>query len=485
LDCNLLSSVTEDPGTSMHSRKSTSRRASSRFVDKRKTRPSSSLPDPAKADGSAIETAGETFSDGTVIELIRDPASPTRLSLVRSKQGVLDLKPTLSHAGRLYAPTRPESSISRAVRFPTRVAAPESTEKLFNDAYARLHGFLGQLVPCITAMVFAIFASWMSPVLPMAPILSIFAPAGTPRNLALQMLRMFCRRSLVLSGLRRADINRVPMQLQPTLLLDEPDLRPEMQTLLQSSSYRAAGIITSHGLAEFYGPKIIFSRTLPQGTALQTDALRSVLIPVAGQQLPLDKEAEAEIAEEFQSRFLGYFLRNSSRVQIPTFDVSQVSLPVQDLARAFGAAIVGDIEVQQKILPLLSVHDEEIRADHASAFDSIVLEAGLAFIHQGGWTNIRMDRLAEKVSAIYKGRGIDEEMSAESTGWAAKRLGIPSGRINRAGNGLTLNVSTCRLIHKLALSHGVRAMQSGFFSACRYCHELEVTIAQGKARGEV
>jgi hypothetical protein len=201
--------------------------------------------------------------------------------------------------------------------------------------------------------------------------------------------------------------------------------------------------------------------------------------------MPLNKKAEAEIADDFQSRFLSYFLRNSSAVQIPTFDVSQFSLPVRDLAHAFGAAIVDDIELQQRVLPLLSVLDEEVRADRASDFDSIVLEAVLSFIHENGWTKVRIDKLAEKVSAIYKGRGFDEEPSAESVGWALKRLGVPSGRINRAGNGLTLNVSTCRMVHELALSHGVRAMQGGFFSDCRYCRELEAMVAQGKTRAEV
>ena len=469
----------------MHPRKSTRRRASSSFVDKRKTRPSSTLRDSAAANSSAIETAGEVFADGTVIEILRDPASPEKFTLVRSQRGVFDLKPTLSHAGRLYAPISVERSVSEAVCFPTRVAPAESTTKLFTDVYALLHRYLGQLDPCITAMVFTIFASWVSPVLPIAPILSIFAPAGSPKNLVLQMFGMLCRRPLRLAGFRRSDIPRVPTPLYPTLLLDEPDLRAEMQTLLQSSTHRGTGILTNRGILEFYGPKIICSRILPQGTALETDALRIALIPVAGQQPHLDKRAEAEIAEEFQSRFLSYFLRNSSVVQIPSFDVSQFSPPVRDLARAFGAAIVGDGELQQRILPLLSVRDEEIRADRASAFDSIVLEAILSFIHQDGWTKVRIDNLGERVSAIYKGRGFNEEPSPESVGWAVKRVGIPSGRINRAGNGITLNVSTCQLVHKLALSHGVRAMQGGFFSDCRYCRELEAVIAPGKTRAEV
>ena len=434
----------------------------------------------------AIQTAGEVFADGTVIEILRAPASPEEFTLVRSQQGISELKPTVSHAGQVYTPIRMNGgTFLRAVRFPTRVARPEFTNKLFTDVHALLRRHLAQLEPCIAAMVFTIFASWMSPVLPIAPILLIFAPAGSPKNLVLQMLGMLCRRPLRLVGLRRGDIPRLPMPLQPTLLLDEPDLRPEMQTMLQSSTHPGTQIISSRGIAEFYGPKIICSRKLPQDTALETDALRIALLPVAGQQPFLDKRAEAEIAEEFQSRFLSYFLRNSSGVQIPSFDVSQFTLPVQDLARAFGAAIVGDGELQQKILPLLNVQDEEIRADRASAFDSIVLEAGLSFIHQSGWTKLRIDKLAEKVSAIYKGRGIDEEPSAERVGWAMKRLGIPSRRINRSGNGLTLNVSTCRLVHKLALSHGVRAMQGGFFSDCRYCRELEAMIVQGRTRAEV
>jgi len=469
----------------MHSRKSTRRRASGSFVDKPKTRSSSILRDSATVNSSAIQTAGEVFDDGTVIEILRDPTSPEEFTLVRSQRGVFNLKPTLSHAGRVYAPISVERSVSEAVCFPTRVAPAESTKKLFTDVHALLHRYLAQLDPCITAIVFTIFASWMSPVLPIAPILSIFAPAGTPKNLTLQMLRMLCRRALALSDLRRGDLHRLPMPLQLTLVLDEPDLRPEMQTLLQSSAHRGTQIISSRGILEFSGPKIICSRVLPQGTALETDALRIALIPVAGQQPPLDKRAEAEIAEEFQPRFLSYFLRNSSAVQIPSLDVSQFSLPMQDLARVFGAAIVGDGELQKEILPLLSVQDEEIRADRASAFDSIVLEAVLSFIHENGWTKVRMDKLAEKVSAIYKGRGFDQEASAESTGWAVKRLGVPSGRINRAGNGLTLNVPTCRLVHKLAVSLGVRAMQGGFFSDCRYCLELETMIAQGKARAEV
>jgi hypothetical protein len=427
---------------------------------------------------SAIPTAGEILPDGTVIELLRDPTSPEVVTLVRCHRGVLDLKPHVSHAGKSYEPIHVNSSVSNAFRLPNRVGAPETTHELFTAAHNLLASRLGQLDACITAMVFAVFASWMSPVLPMAPLLSIFTPVGGPKNLALQMLNLLCRRPLRLVGLRRGDIHRLPMFLQPTLLLDEPDLRPEMQMLLHSSTQRGTGIIGSRGILEFYGPKIICSGHPPHGTALETNALRVALIPVGGGLPPLDKRAEEKIAEEFQARFLGYLLRNSHRVQTPSFDVSQFSLPVQDLARVFGAAVVGDNQLQKRILPLLNVQDEEIRADRARAPDAVVLEAGVSFIHEGGRSKVRTESIAEKVGAIYMGRGSDQRPSPESVGWAIRRLGIPSGRINSAGNGIELTVSTCQLIHKLAQSHGVRAMQGEPRNECRFCLELGKTNGQ-------
>ena len=149
--------------------------------------------------------------------------------------------------------------------------------------------------------------------------------------------------------------------------------------------------------------------------------------------------------------------------------------------------VIGDAEVQARILPLLKIQNEELRADRARTFESVVLEAFLSFIHEGGWSKVRTDNVAQRVAAIYKGRGSDQAPSPEAVGWAIRRLGIPSGRINRAGNGVELNVSTSRSIHKkLAQAHGVRAMEGGLRMDCRYCEELAATRAQvttGAGRG--
>ena len=143
--------------------------------------------------------------------------------MILFRKEILEIKSEILYANRVYVPMPVDSSVAKAVHFPTRVAPSESTRKLFTAVHALLASHLGQLDPCITAIVFAIFASWLSPVLPTAPILSIFAPAGSPKKLVLRLLNMLCRHPLCLIGLRRSDLLRVPISLQPTLLLDEPD----------------------------------------------------------------------------------------------------------------------------------------------------------------------------------------------------------------------------------------------------------------------
>ena len=428
--------------------------------------------------GGVIQTSGEFFADGSVLELVRAQTEPEEVKLLHWNGKVLDVAARVTRAGVKYAPTAIDPNLKKVLRLPTRVAPPETGEKLFTDVHDLLTRHLAQLEGCITALACALFLSWMSPVLPMAPVLWIFSPAGSPRNRTLQMLSLLSRRPVRIVGLRRGDIARLPMWLQPTLLLDEPDLRPEMQAILQSSAYRGARTVSSHGLFEFYGSKIVCSHHLPHSTALGTDALKATLLPIAGQLPTLDKKMEEEIAEEFQARFLGHFIRNAGDAQNANFDASQFTSPIQDIARTVSAAVMGNGDVQKRILPMLGVQDEEIRADRARAGDVVVVEASLSFIHQGGWTTVRSGSIAERVSAIYKGRGCDQRPSAEAVGRALKRVGIPSGRIGSAGNGIELTVPICQLIHTLAVSYGVRAMAGALLSGCKYCHELGLAVAE-------
>jgi hypothetical protein len=425
-----------------------------------------------------VRTNGHICPDGTAIELMRNPNNQATV-LLRWKDENFEIADRVESSKTTYAAASIDSTILRALRLPTTIGPPETVEVLFHDLHSFIATRSGQFDSFVTPLIFAIFVSWLSPVLPIAPIVSIYAPPGSPKTRLLQLLRMVCRRALCLVGLTRNDMLRLPWSLAPTLLLDEPDSKFVMQTILRASSQRGMHVAAPHGIADLFGPKIIVSNRPLYGESLECDVLRVALTPILGNLPPLEKREEEELTDKFQARFLGYFLRNFSKVQTPKFDVSHLALPIQAVAQTLGSAVVGSNELQAKILPILALQDEEARAARACSLDSVVLESILFFIHRGDWSKVRTQNLAEKVTEIYKGRGSDRtDVSAESVGWAVKRLGVPSGRINKAGNGVELTNELCRLVHRLALSYGVRAMQSGSRRGCRYCEELDLAARQ-------
>ena len=63
-------------------------------------------------------------------------------------------------------------------------------------------------------------------------------------------------------------------------------------------------------------------------------------------------------------------------------------------------AALGDAELQARIVPLLKMQREELRADRACTLQSLVLEALLSFLPEGGWSKARTENVAQRVAAF-------------------------------------------------------------------------------------
>jgi hypothetical protein len=426
-------------------------------------------------------TTGHFYLDGTVIELMRG-ANNKGAVLVRWKDGNFEIADQVEYSGTMYTAAPIAPNIERALRLPARIGPPENIEVLFGDLHTFLAGRSGQPDSCITPLVFAVLASWLCPVLPIAPIVSIFAPPGSPKTRILQLLEMVCRRPLCIAGLTRSEMLRLPWSLGSTLLLDEPEPKPAMQAILRASSQRGMHLMARRDILDAFGPKILISSTPENGLSVEDNALRVALIPISGVLPAIEKHVEDGTAEEFQARLLGYFLRNFNNLVVPKFDVSHLRQPLQLLAQTLGSVVVGDEKLQAKILPIVAIQNEEQCAESARSLDSVVIEALLFFVHEAQQSRVRAQEVAEKVSLIYEGRGFQRTVSAESVGWTIKRLRIPSGRIDRAGNGVELTADVCRQAHRLALAYGVQAIQSGVRQTCRFCEEFQV--ADGVERNQ-
>jgi hypothetical protein len=188
----------------------------------------------------------------------------------------------------------------------------------------------------------------------------------------------------------------------------------------------------------------------------------------------MDMQEAERVSSEFQAKFLMYRLRNYASVTTPGFALSEYTAPTQELAHTFGACIVGDDELQAKIVPFLKARDREIQVDRTTLLESIVIEALWAAIHRSKPGDSSVTELTKSVNTILGGRGEAEQVSPEIVGWKLRGLGLRTDLITGGRKGLKLPNETRIAIHTLAAGYGVRTLQQGVVNnTCPLCAALK------------
>jgi len=147
-----------------------------------------------------------------------------------------------------------------------------------------------------------------------------------------------------------------------------------------------------------------------------------------------------------------YRLLNYANVTTPDFDLSGFTAPTQDLAHTLGACIVGDQELQSKIVPILKARDCEIEVDRSFLLErSSPKRCGPPVtIPSRGFV---CHRPYEEREYILVGRGEAQQVSPEivdgsCAGWAC---GPP---ITGGRKGLKLPNEVRATVHTLAAAYG-------------------------------
>jgi hypothetical protein len=259
-------------------------------------------------------------------------------------------------------------------------------------------------------------------------------------------------------------------------VLNAFDLSAASENLLRSATRPDANIVYRGAVIDIFSPKIICSNSLPDELWPDSDilciALPANLTPIKFQS---PKSAE-QTAEEFQSRFLSYRVHNLSRLRIPDLKLSCLSPALQELAATLAAAMIGDENLEEQIVAALEVRDEEARSERSSHPDAIIIESALFFCHKKGFAEVPSSEIATYATAIFSGRGYEKKISAESAGWALKRLAIPTERLGSAANGIKLTASRCISIHELAAAYDVLTLRAVEDRDCACCRKLRERV---------
>jgi hypothetical protein len=451
------------------------RRTREEIALSRKTKPNSK--NGLKATKRSITSAGETFADGAMIELVSGSSGFDKPDFLLWKGRKTTIGPHVEHGGCIYEVPELASSLYRATRLPSRCTDYGSARRLFAGIADVFKQHLD--LPERESSLLACFSisTWLADQLPSAPSLAI---SGPDQELGIDVLRLFscvCRHPLMLAEVTPVGFRSLPTQVSLTLLLDQQELKPKMQRLLRASKYRGLHLPGTRGdVIDLYGPKAIFCGNDAAVDTLGDGVIYISVIPSQLRSSPLDEQVQDDIANKFQPRLLMYRLKNSGRIRESRVDGSEFTFATRQLACTLGMCFPEDSKLARDTVQLLRPQDKEVRGKRSRDVNCAIIEILWALIHLRTQRQVKVDELAKDVNVLLQSRGEIIEYSAEEIGWKLKGLNIQR-HSDRSGRQVLLERETSQSVHRLAQAYDLPCSQR-VEAGCPDCNHTKTTLSK-------
>jgi hypothetical protein len=422
---------------------------------------------PKATQREAIATAGEVFPDGKMLELIRPDPGAGELRLLSWDGKNATVGKQFKVNGKIYRPASLNRTSLSALRLPANAAPYGTTRDLFNGLCALFAEYADIPENDVWQVAYLILGSFLTERLLAAPFLSLTALFGAPRTQMIRLLSCLCWRTLKLVDVTPTAICKLA-NLIPTFLFDEPNLSRRAERFLYTTNSGGAVALGNGHISDVVSAKIICSREPLRDALLASQALQITLSP-GSRQIPfLEDSVCASIASEFQAKLLQYRLENLGRIRTPDLDVSELSVPLQDVARSIASCVVDDRELQLGVVQFLRGRDLHGYLDSATELGSAVLE-GLLFCCHRTESQVLCGELADIVNTVWRKRGEGLETTPEKVGWKLRALGLRTEPIDGAGKGVRFTEGVRLRIHSLAKSYGVPSLPHSARENCPHC----------------
>jgi hypothetical protein len=430
-----------------------------------------------RALASAIKTGGEFFSDGRSISLLRD-SSTKRLNLLLAggKDEVTGF--VVQYAGRTYVAPDLADSFEQAIVFPGEPRDFGSTAVLFRGIKESIMNF-GVPGQAALAASYFVLSSWFVEILPAAPFLLISGPRAEA-SLLLALLSCLVRHPLPLIEISAARLRSLPMNLHPTLLIDDELMPDPLFRLLSVSSNRNANIVITGGVTNAYGAKALYCGPLARDDSFG-DAVMQIHLTLSDGMLPiLNQKDRQDLAAKFQPSLLAYRVKNIVQVAAAQFNSQGLPRECQLLASLLAVCIVDAPELQAGVGSLLEAQHQQTRADRWGDLRCAVIEAILSRCHrrQNEGDVVHVGDIAADAAAILSGRGETAKLEPRAIGSILRDLGL-NGRRDSRGYRFVLDDLFCYRIHKLAQQFDVATVQEGGLTTCADCRGNDLVRFRG------
>jgi hypothetical protein len=419
-------------------------------------------------NSSPIETGGDIFANGVMLDLVRDEADD-EIKLLRSHGPNITISPRFEVDGILFVPPTLDDDLMHAMNLPSDAADYVSTVALFDDLRRFFREHPGLSEESVSKAAFWVLATWFPEYT--VPVLLVSATGLSELRLLMHLLWCACRRSICIGDITCGGLWSLPLWLHPTLVVDQLKPTKELLRVVRVMSRSGVRVPRNGRLLDVYCPIVLCTEDPVSDSWLIRKGIQIEIMPTSARFPKILPPTLQEISRNLQAKLLSYRLRNFVKVQHSTFDAPQLAFPTREIARALGDCIVDDHELQSSIISLVEDQDEDTRVRCATTFEAVVIEAGLFFCHeQKNRESAYVGEFTTVSNSILEGRGEQIVLEPRAVGDVLRSLGLFTCRLGRAGRGIPLVSEIRRKIHELAWRFGVLSIEDGV-DRCGFCTE--------------
>jgi hypothetical protein len=384
----------------------------------------------SKTEKIVLATAGEIFSDGSIIELVAArPGTSDDMALLLWDGRKAKIAKEVEYRGQLYQPIELHHSIRHALRLPHCASSYGSTRQLVGELAGLFERYLGfSASESVLASGWNLM-TWVADTTPSPPPLLITGPDMDSAVQVFRLLQCLSRRALLLTDVSASTLRSLPMQLHPTLLVNQPDLSPKVLALLRASNYHGVLVPNNGGaVSDVTCPKALYLALEPAADGWSDSALHLPVSPPEHELPPLGPRELAEITERYQSRLLKFRLRHFAVVAQSQSTSSLLNLP---------ACVEEEPNFAKAIGPILERRKQDAVARRAFDINAVVIEVLWHPCHRR--TEIPVAEITQLSNALLHARGEILTYSNEEIGWRLKSFGLYR---HRMGTGMVLQFSS-------------------------------------------
>ena len=272
-----------------------------------------------RPDESVTPTHFKAFSDGTLIETVRDPQRQERFHLLVRKGNEVPIVDRFEHDDGHFVPGEIDFNLAQHLRLSTGISPCGQPRELLAEMIAMIREYVDLPDDVLQVIAAFVLCSWFPDRLRFAPYLLLVGPLSSGKTTILKLLQGLCRRAFLVGDLTPASLYQLPSLLKPTSLIDENDLGDSltsaaMQRLLRTGNTPGIPAIRNGRAFDTYCVKVLASRQPPSDAALASRSIIIATSPSTRLLAPLDQAAIERIALEFQRKLLMFRLQNFNKL---------------------------------------------------------------------------------------------------------------------------------------------------------------------------